>query len=422
MAKKESLPPPDGAHNPDDPIDPRTETPTQTWWQRLLAIVLIVFVLGGGIAAFRHMLATRPKAGKGAPPRMQAVARVMEPSREDAALRVEAMGTVVPARRLELRPRVSGTVAFLHPDFIPGGRIGLGELLATLDERDFELELSNRRAALEKALMDLRIEEGSQRVAKKEWELLRGSRGIAADKNAEQLALRMPQLAQAKAAVTAAQAALEKAELDLGRTRIAAPFNAVVLERTAEIGAQVSSSTTIATLAGSDVFWVRLNIPQAALDWLELPDPERPGSLVEIHAGGADAPPRQGRLLRLQGELEGGGLMAQLLVAVDDPLSPTPEGAAPLLLGSVVRAEVQGRVLEQVTRIPRTALGDDGQILLAGPDDRLLIRPVTPVWSDERWVYLDEGLGEGDRLIVSQLANPVAGMELRVMAESDKGQ
>jgi hypothetical protein len=119
------------------------------------------------------------------------------------------------------------------------------------------------------------------------------------------------------------------------------------------------------------------------------------------------------------GNLESEGRMARLLIAVEDPLrldTPNTQGP-PLLLGEYVSVEIQGRVLDQVYAIPRTALRDDKTVWLVEGNAKLAIRRVTPVWRDADVVILRDGLEPGDRLIVTDLPAPVAGMEVRV--ESD---
>jgi hypothetical protein len=67
--------------------------------------------------------------------------------------------------------------------------------------------------------------------------------------------------------------------------------------------------------------------------------------------------------------------------------------------------------------IPRTALRDQQAVWLLNPDMTLDIRQVTPVWRDKDTVVLQNALHSGDRIIVSELAAPVAGMRLRLASQ-----
>jgi len=67
-----------------------------------------------------------------------------------------------------------------------------------------------------------------------------------------------------------------------------------------------------------------------------------------------------------------------------------------------------------VYRIPRFALRNDNQVWLADKDQKLAIRQVQTLWREEEHVYVRDGLQTDDLLIVSALAAPVDGMDLRL--------
>ena len=106
--------------------------------------------------------------------------------------------------------------------------------------------------------------------------------------------------------------------------------------------------------------------------------------------------------------------MARLLIKVDDPLSLKPENAGkkPLLLGEYVRAEITGRVLNEVFSIPRQALRENSQIWIATTNETLEVRSVDVLWRDASRVLIRDGLSHHDLLIVSDLTAPVDGMNV----------
>ena len=74
---------------------------------------------------------------------------------------------------------------------------------------------------------------------------------------------------------------------------------------------------------------------------------------------------------------------------------------------------IQGRALDNVYRIPRSALRDNARIWIARDDETLQIREVTPLWRDADYVLLQDGLAPGERLILSDLTAAVDGMAVR---------
>ncbi|WP_457573841.1 efflux RND transporter periplasmic adaptor subunit [Desulfolithobacter sp.] len=345
---------------------------------------------------------------------MRTPVRVQTLHRKNVSPLIQAMGTVIPARELAVMPQVTGIVEKIHPNLVPGGRIQAGDILLVLDDRDYQLALERSIHNLEKVRMDLRIEEGRQEVARRELELARQYDSSTLADSPTDLALRQPQLTKARATLAAAETEVAVARLNLERTRIRAPFNAMVLERQATVGSLVSSQTSVATLAGTDTFWVRLAVPHTILTAIDLPRGNEPGSPVELRdATEPEGPPIPARILRILGDIDPAGIMARLVVEVTAPLQRTP----PLLLEQPVKASITGRTLKNCFRLPRTAVRLDNTVLLADQDDRLVIRHIDPVWKDADWIYVQDGLNEGDRLIVSPVAAPVAGMSLSIIQE-----
>jgi multidrug efflux pump subunit AcrA (membrane-fusion protein) len=259
----------------------------------------------------------------------------------------------------------------------------------------------------------LKLELGHQAVAQREWELL--SDGKPVRDMEKELALRQPHLNKVRADLTAAEAELKTAMLDLERTQIRAPFNAMVRSKSVDLGSQVTSQESLAELVGTDAYRIQVSIPVDRLEWIQTPSKAGdPGSKARIVY--SQNHERIGRVIRLLGDLATEGRMARILVEVADPLGLTAntQYRTPLLIGEYVRVEIQGRKLDGVFEIPRTALRDQSSVWLVGKNQTLEIRKIRPIWRDPEIVLLKDDLKPGERLIVSDLAAPVDGMMLRV--------
>jgi RND family efflux transporter MFP subunit len=327
------------------------------------------------------------------------------------------MGTVVPARQVLLKSRVSGEIVSLHPEFIEGGLLKKGDVVVQIDPEDYKLAVTEKQSQVVAKEYELKLELGRQDVAKREWALLKDSR--QGKKSDAELALRKPHLRKARADLAAAEAELKQARLNLSRTTVRAPFNAIVYEKHVDMGSQVSSQEQLATLVGTDLYWIRVPLPVDRLRWITIPrNSKGTGSGVRVRWGTGlkAAHERIGRVVKLLGDMESKGRMARVLIAVADPLGLKKNSGAkpPLLIGDYLRVEIEGQELDHVYRIPRTALRDNKRIWIAGKDGTLQIREVDPVWRDLHTVLLRNGLEPGERLIVSDLAAPVQGMRIRV--------
>ncbi|CAN2040474.1 hypothetical protein GMMP15_1790001 [Candidatus Magnetomoraceae bacterium gMMP-15] len=139
------------------------------------------------------------------------------------------MGTVISAQEVGLQTQVSGRILKISSKLIPGGRFKKGEELLRIDDRDYKIAIDIQKASVAQAFMEFKTEKGRQSIASEEWNLL-GSE-IESTKEERELALRKPQLENARAAVDSAKSSLKKAELDLKRTVIKAPFNSLVKDK-----------------------------------------------------------------------------------------------------------------------------------------------------------------------------------------------
>ena len=373
--------------------------------------LLPVAVLAVGIAITASLVASKPE-----PARTETVDRGLLATVEPVRVTVErfdvdAQGVVVPAREVAVQPQVTGRVVAVHPDLVPGGVLAEGEVLLRIDPADYELSVATARTGLAEAEANLALEQGRRTVAEREWALFGDD--LSDTETDPALALREPQLKRAEAAVASARARLDRALLDLERTEIRVPFNALVRTEAVDPGQTVGLQSVVATLVGTDSFWVRASVQPFALERIDVA-----GAEVDVTFDvGGNVVHRPGRVVRRLGDLDPAGQMARVLVEVDDPLNLAgSRETSPLLLGSYVDLAIAGRERREVVRVPRTWLRDGDSVHVFN-DGRLEIRPLDIVWRVADAVYVGAALQDGDRVVTSAIASPVAGMKLRTADE-----
>ncbi|MDF7826441.1 efflux RND transporter periplasmic adaptor subunit [Pontiellaceae bacterium B12227] len=369
----------------------------------ILPILFILIALAVG----NIIIKTTKKPEKKRPQRTAYTVEVVPLKSGQQTVRLQATGTVTPAIDIMLRARVAGEIIEVAPEFIEGGTFRKGDVMLKIDPLDYQLALEQKKAALAEAEYQLQLEKGQGDIAAREWELL--GPGDNPSESDRELALRIPHLKYRAAKLEAAKAELENAKLDLARTEIRAPFNAVVIERKTDLGTQATLQDALASLAGSDQYYVRASIPVKQLKWIQC-DPET-GSMATIIRNTGDV--RQGRVVRMESALEEMGRMARIIIAVDQPT----EGAHPLLLNEYVRISIEGMPVENAFHIPREALHEDRLVWLAGKDGTLEFRDVQVGWRDATDVILTGGVQDGERLILTNLSTPINGMQLRIEGE-----
>lgn len=380
----------------------------------LLVWILPAVIVAGSLWYAKYQYDTRPTAQRQKPPQQARLVTVETAEQVDYQTAVSVMGKVIPARQITLSSEVPGRVVFVSPLVVPGGAVQQGQVLVRIDSRDYETVVKQRQSEVAKAELNLKLEQGNQLVAQQEYKMLND---IVQDEDRE-LVLRQPHLEEARAMLDAAQAALDKAKLDVERCTIKAPFNAVIQDKSVDVGAQVTTASSLMRLMGTDEYWVTVKVPVNELQWMTIPDsPQQQGSSAKIFDAAWDSDAgRQGSVLRLLGQLEEQGRLAQVLVSVKDPLSLESQSAGlpPVLVDSYVRVDIAGDKLEKVFGIKRDYLHDGDYVWVMNDADQMEIRPVDVVFRDKQMVYLGGGLQVGDRIVTTDISAPVDGMLLRL--------
>ena len=374
---------------------------------------VLILVLAGGIAF--SIVKTAPQPERHPKPRQPRLVETVEINVATQTLTIEAWGQVQPVHQITLRSQVNGKIIAVNPELVPGGRFTAQETILRLEPADYALAVRQRQSDLEKARVALLLEEGNQVVAKQEFDLL----GATINDQEKSLVLRLPQLRAMKADVDAAAAALQSAKLALARTVIKAPFEATVVRHHVDLGTYVTTATDLVTLAGTKEYWVELAVPMAQLRWITIPrTPDEPGSAVKLFQENVWGKEkfRTGRVVRLLTDLEPDGRMARLLVAIQDPLNLQEQHARlpRVLLGSYLRAEIQGQELAPFAKVDRRWIHDQDTVWIMNADNALEIRRVTIAYLGQQEVFISEGLETGDRLVVTDISAPTEGMSLRL--------
>lgn len=393
---------------------PDIRTPKTSGWRHeavvMLKILLSVSILAGAAVLSLTLYYSAPVAERKAPPRVPRLVEVTEVAPATQGPLIEAWGEVVAARTLVVRPEEGGTIVELSDRLTPGGLVLSGEEMIRIDDREQRLALAQAAAEIQKIEARIAIEDGQQQRAKRDLKRLPGE---LTDQQ-RQLILRAPQKAELQAELAVATAARDQALVALSQTVIRSPFDALVIDEQLALGTMLSAGSASATLVAADRFYVVVAVPVSALDWINA----KSGQVLRLTQPGVwpEGSFREGTVERLSGGLSTVGRMAELVVAVDDPLARKPEnrGKPRLLLGSFLRAIGEGRVVEAAVALDRAYLREDDTVWLMTPDSQLEIRAVTVAWRGAEQVLISDGLAAGDRVITTPLAVVAPGMKVRV--------
>lgn len=386
-------------------------------WVQLL---LVVAILVASVAAAKVMIGMREEPEAKPRPVVAPLVELIDVILGPVELEVATLGELRPRREGALTPEIGGRVKRLAPTFVQGGFVSEGDALVELDAEPLRVGVLAAEAQVAQAeARASRLEAEAERSVA-EW------RRAGRTGDPPPLVAKTPDLAEARALVASAEASLQEAQLDLDRATVRAPFTGRVRSVRVTEGAYVQRGQELGELYQTEPMELRMNLTERELGQLDAEQvfgPSKTGPRVDLTirmAGRSEV--RTARVVRVGGEVDPVSRMVELVAELD----AAGEGSAglPLLAGDFARARVQGRRVERAARLPRIALYEPGLCLVVGKEGTLERRRVNVALQTKTEVIVDEGLAEGDRVVVSPLDVAVDGMLVRVVvaeaAEADE--
>ena len=390
--------------------------------KRTIFIVIGIFLAMFAVSWF--FMATKPVSMRKRAETTRFAVNVLEVSVGEAPVQIRALGTIRPYQETNINARVSSQVVFLSENSDIGAIVKKDEVLVKLDADTYVNTLRLKKSDLAKAKAAYELEMGQQSVAKAEAEQLKQlSSSFIGEVIISDLALRAPQLAQAKADVEAAEAAVKMAQLDVDYTTIKAPYNSMVTERNVSVGSLTNTQDNLMTLVGIDEYRIEAAVAIDKLTSLNLK--KNANSKVQITTSTGVV--REGRIIRHVASLDSATRMGRILISIPDPLG-IKNNAPALILGDHAEVVFKAGTLENSVIVTRRALKPNDSVFVAMPvtqnkDDGsdedgvqyvLDIREVDIAWKDLDNVYIRSGLENSEYVITSVIPTAIQGMPLTI--------
>jgi RND family efflux transporter MFP subunit len=330
---------------------------------------------------------------------------------QDYQVRLQSYGTVQPQTQTTLIAQVGGQIVSVNPNVRNGGFFEKGDVLASIDSRDYEADVRIAEAVLMDAKQTLAEAEARSNQAKEDWERL-GNEG-----EPTALVLREPQLQAARARIKASESTLEKAMLELERTDIVAPFAGRILRKYADIGQVVANNSPLADVYATDFVEIRLPIRNRDLGFIDLPETYRYEGTAEAVTGVrirselAGAAAWDAKLVRTEGAIDETARQLHVIAQIDDPFSTQREGQTPPKIGQYVTAEMNGKTLRNVLVIPNSTIYQGSYVYIV-ENDLLQRRDVQISWQNDLEAIIESGLKHGDSLVTTALGQVTSGIRV----------
>jgi len=380
--------------------------------KRIMQAFLALGVIALGALGMIKLTESRPQIEKQKVETPAMMVRTIKVKTESRSVVIKGEGTVRPLEEIDLVPQVDGKVVFIAPSLINGGQFKKGEVLLGIDPEDYRLAVTLAHSKVKSSETQLRMAEEESEVAKEEWfQLYVDDAGNG--KEPTPLVLKQPQLAAARAKLDADKADLKRAQLNLERTKIKAPFEGRVEKEDVDLGQYVRPGEKLATIFSTGSAEIAVPLENESLKWFHVPGftpGKGQGAFATIRARMAGRERFwEGRVVRAEGKLDEQTRMVRVVVRVDDPYATKP----PLAMGLFVSVEIKGHEIPDMAVIPRSALREGNEGGVVDTEGRLHFRKVQVVRIDGEQVQVRSGLHDGEQVVVSHLKAVTDGMKVR---------
>lgn len=364
-------------------------------------IVLILVILAVSVALAVVLGKMKPPPEKKEVSMVELVIDTLPLTTSSVAFTVQSQGTVMPRTETVLSAEVAGSIISISPKFVAGGVFAKGEELLRIDPTNYEYSVAQAEALLNQRQIEY---DGAKKLKQQ------GYRAEA-------------ELASAATAMALSKAELVRAKRNLERTSIKLPYAGLVRAKEVDLGQYVNPGSRLGVTFATDYAEVRLGLADSDLGFLDLP------AVADVAARGEVEGPKvtltatqnggkrswDARIVRTEGVVDEKSRATFAVARIADPynLKQSSSRSAPLPIGTFVHARIEGNVVDNVIRIPRSAIRGNGQVVFVDEEDRLRLRSVEILRSDEEYAYLKSGVQVGERISVTAIESPINGLKVQ---------
>lgn len=388
--------------------------------------------------------------------------RAIEVEPEDVTVHLRGFGEVRTKHTVTLSTEIAGRVVYVHPELDRGNVVEEGELLFSIDDSMYVLERDEIAAQLAGLRTTIRKHQTEENLARERAATLKRTHELAkaqherslrllddaignqtdVERSEEkvnsalndlktverELAVYPIRIEEVEQNILAEEARLSRANLNIARAKVVAPFHGRVKVADVESGQYLSEFHDAVTLANDSVLEIPIKLDaRNAQQWIQFEEgvSETNGSWFdsvdqvpcEIRWTENDTSARwQGVLDRVE-EFDPQSRTLTVVVQYRGKHRAFEDGNAfPLVAGMFCEVAIPGRKMKGVFAVPHGAVGLDNEVYVSR-DNRLQAVPVVVARVDDDTAYISEGLSEGDIVVVTRLVNPLNNSLLDVTLE-----
>ncbi|MGB6106079.1 MAG: efflux RND transporter periplasmic adaptor subunit [Pusillimonas sp.] len=317
----------------------------------------------------------------------------VNPSRTEVF--IELPGRVQAIKDAQIRARVTGIVNEIN--FEQGSDVKQGQLLVTIDPAPYAAQRAQAAAQLKNAEADVR----STRLLAERYSKLIKANAVSRQEYDNAVA----QSGQAEAAVAAAKAALQVADIDLGYTKVVSPIDGRIGKSLVTEGALVSAAEATQLALVQQLDQVYVDVTRSTIELAALRRALAAGTLTQAGDGNAvvKALLEDGSVYDNDGKLLFSGVTVDPGTGQVSMRAVFPNPDKILLPGMYLRVRVPQGVDEKALKVPQQAIqrtADGLSSLIVVRDEKAQVVPVLTGAVVDNQTIITKGLNPGDMVVV----------------------
>jgi membrane fusion protein (multidrug efflux system) len=338
---------------------------------------------------------------------------VATPVERDVPMQNEWVATTDGYVNAEIRPQVSGYI--VKQDYKEGAFVHKGEVLFEIDPRPFQATLDRAKADLAQAEAQL----GKSMIDVERDTPLAEKKAVPKEKLDNEIQAKLA----AEAEVEACKATVERAELDLGWTKVTSLVDGVAGIDEVQMGNLVGPQVRLTSVSQVDP--IKVYFPISEQEYLQAKHLSSTGqpmdlfdSAPELILADGTVYPHKGRILLTDRQVDPNTGTIRLVAAFPNPgniLRP----------GQYGRVRIQTSIRKNALLVPQSAVKElqgGYQVAVLGPDRKAVIRSVKAGQKIGKMWVIDDGLKLDDQIIVEGIekvtdGTPVVPKPVKIQAE-----
>jgi len=319
---------------------------------------------------------------------------IAQPVQRNVPLQREWVATLDGFVNAEIRPQVPGYI--IRQDYKEGAAVSKGQVLFEIDPRPFQAKLDTAKAELARAQAEL----GRTTLDVERDTPLAEQKAIAK----AQLDTEIQAKLAAQAAVQAAKASVERAELDLGWTKVTSLVDGVAGIAEVQMGNLVGPNVRLTSV--SQVSPIKVYFPVSEQEYLRAQHITTNGQEINLFETSPELILSDGTLYPYKGKILLADRQVDTSTGTIRLVAAFPNPGNKLRPGQYGRIRIQTGLEKNALLVPQSAVKEiqgGYQVALLGPDNKAIIRQVKAGEKVGNMWVIDNGLKLDDKVMVQKI-------------------